>query len=201
MVTAKELETCKKCANQRLDANGEIICRLTNKEPDFRGPCIFYESVPGSESFFEEFESEVYLQSAGNWKRLANYIVELIFMYIISASALYVFGLVLKTDDMTNYLGDNRLVSLLLTYVVRVVWYVTYYSMIEYFTGGRSIGKYMTGTKVITLDGDKPDFKTCLIRSLCRYIPFEVFSFFGSTDAGWHDSMSKTRVVIINPTI
>ncbi|HEY6914196.1 MAG TPA: RDD family protein, partial [Paludibacter sp.] len=63
--------------------------------------------------------------------------------------------------------------------------------------GGRSLGKIITKTKVITVDGDKPDFKTFLIRALCRFIPLESFSFLGSTDSGWHDSISRTRVVRI----
>jgi len=32
-------------------------------------------------------------------------------------------------------------------------------------------------------------------RTLCRYIPFEPFSFLGNKPIGWHDSLSKTLVV------
>jgi uncharacterized RDD family membrane protein YckC len=198
MVTTAQLETCKKCSNQRLDGGGEIICRLTNKVPDFRETCIFYESVPGSESVFEEFESEIYAQSAGGWKRFANYMVDLFFMYIFSAVIGGIVGFVLVFVGSTIYSGDNVFGTMLLNYLIGFLSLITYYSLIEYFTGGRSIGKYITGTKVITLEGDKPDFKACLIRSLSRCIPFEAFSFFGSADSGWHDSISKTRVVTID---
>jgi hypothetical protein len=35
-------------------------------------------------------------------------------------------------------------------------------------------------------------FKDALLRSLCRLIPFEVFSGFG---VPWHDSLTNTMVV------
>ena len=46
-------------------------------------------------------------------------------------------------------------------------------------------------------DGSKPIFQDIFLRSLCRFIPFEVFSFLGSEGRGWHDSMSNTYVVDI----
>jgi hypothetical protein len=41
----------------------------------------------------------------------------------------------------------------------------------------------------------RPPFGTMVLRSLCRLIPFEPFSFLGSDARGWHDSITKTRVV------
>ncbi len=60
----------------------------------------------------------------------------------------------------------------------------------------RTIGKAVTKTKVLTLEDNFPDLKTTLIRSLCRLIPFNEFSFLAG--ANWHDSISKTKVVIDN---
>jgi hypothetical protein len=45
----------------------------------------------------------------------------------------------------------------------------------------------------VTLDGSKPGLRTILLRTLCRFIPFEPFSFFG--ERGWHDGLSDTLVV------
>ncbi len=39
------------------------------------------------------------------------------------------------------------------------------------------------------------DFKTAFIRSLCRLISFEQFSYLGGGLNGWHDSLSNTQVV------
>lgn len=50
-------------------------------------------------------------------------------------------------------------------------------------------------TKVINEAGEAPDFKEALLRSLCRLIPFDAFSFLGSDGRGWHDSITNTYVV------
>lgn len=71
-------------------------------------------------------------------------------------------------------------------------FYLVYYFLFETFTA-RTLAKFITGTIVIDEFGEKPSARTVLIRTLCRLIPFEHFSFLG--DRGWHDSISKTYVV------
>lgn len=71
---------------------------------------------------------------------------------------------------------------------------VVYYTLLEGFTG-KSLGKLVTGTKVVDADGNPPGFGRVLLRSLCRFIPFEPFSFLGSDARGWHDTISKTWVI------
>lgn len=72
--------------------------------------------------------------------------------------------------------------------------YSIYCFLIEYVTKGRSIGKFITGTKVVMLDGSIPTAAVLFRRNLYRLIPFDVFSFLFSK--GIHDSISKTRVVM-----
>ena len=48
---------------------------------------------------------------------------------------------------------------------------------------------------VVLEDGTKPTTSDIVIRSLCRFIPFEAFSFLGDEGRGWHDSLSDTYVV------
>jgi uncharacterized RDD family membrane protein YckC len=60
---------------------------------------------------------------------------------------------------------------------------------------GRTLGKLITSTKVIAQDVVKPGFGRAMVRTLCRFIPFEPFSFFGAERRGWHDSIAKTWVV------
>lgn len=69
-----------------------------------------------------------------------------------------------------------------------------YYIALESLSG-RTLGKLITGTKVVNEQGDKPSLLQILGRSFSRLIPFEAFSFFGSEGRGWHDSFSKTYVV------
>ncbi len=73
------------------------------------------------------------------------------------------------------------------------------FAMIYYFSleslFGRTIGKVVTGSIVVDENGIKPGFKIICIRTLCRLIPFEAFSFLSKSARFWHDSFSKTYVV------
>ncbi len=60
---------------------------------------------------------------------------------------------------------------------------------------GRSLGKLVTGTKVIAEDGTCPSIGQIFGRTLVRFIPFEAFSFLSGNPRGWHDRWSKTKVV------
>jgi uncharacterized RDD family membrane protein YckC len=67
--------------------------------------------------------------------------------------------------------------------------------LIEYFSKGRSLGKYITGTKVVMTDGNEPTLSDYFMRNIIRLVPFDALSFFGEN--GWHDSWSDTRVINI----
>lgn len=115
-----------------------------------------------------------------------NFIVEILFTYLLIS-----FVEIYQDFVFSNNLDNSIIVifSLILNYV----FFVFYMSFQEYFLKGRTFAKYITGTKVVKEDGLEPQMKDYLIRSLCRLIPFEAFSFLGNI--GWHDSISKTRVV------
>jgi uncharacterized RDD family membrane protein YckC len=82
-----------------------------------------------------------------------------------------------------------------LTLLIYVLW-IIYYILMEHFFGA-TIGKFITGTRVVNYSGGKPSFWQILGRSFARLIPFEPFSFFGKGGSGgWHDSLSKTSVVL-----
>ncbi len=67
-----------------------------------------------------------------------------------------------------------------------------YISMESLF--GRTLGKLITGTKVLTNAGKRPSSLTVLGRTLARFVPFDGLSFFSSS-GGWHDRWSGTQVV------
>lgn len=82
----------------------------------------------------------------------------------------------------------NTLEDMLVTAVLGVVYYTTFETLC-----GLTIGKLITGSKVITTQGTRPALGTIFRRSLTRIIPFEPFSFLG--DSRWHDRWSGTCVV------
>jgi len=73
-----------------------------------------------------------------------------------------------------------------------------YYTVLE-AAFGRTIGKLATRTRVVAADGGPASLGKVALRTLVRFIPFEPLSFLfgGETPAGWHDSLSGTRVIRI----
>jgi uncharacterized RDD family membrane protein YckC len=80
---------------------------------------------------------------------------------------------------------------------------LTYFAALMFYYGvpehlwGKSFGKLITRTFVMSTDGGRPSGAQIFRRTLCRFIPFEPFSilFGGEYPVGWHDSLSGTRVV------
>lgn len=77
-------------------------------------------------------------------------------------------------------------------FVLGLVVMLAYYIFFE-GVWARTPGKLLFGTIVVTESGHKPSFLQVITRTLCRFIPFEAFSFFGTL--GWHDRISRTRVI------
>jgi uncharacterized RDD family membrane protein YckC len=73
--------------------------------------------------------------------------------------------------------------------------YTTYYLAMESIWG-RTLGKFVTGTRVISMNGRHPSFLQVLGRTLVRLIPGEPLSILCLKPGhGWHDYIPKTRVV------
>jgi uncharacterized RDD family membrane protein YckC len=127
-------------------------------------------------------------------QRFLNFSIDLVFLYIIilsigttiilMAEAAGKFAISAWVETMSDI--EIVLYSLLIM--------LFYYSLTEiYFS--RTIAQLLTKTVVVNRDGLKPDIKTFLLRSLCRFIPLDPFSFLGSYPRGWHDVLSDTYVV------
>ncbi|MCX2745772.1 RDD family protein [Mangrovivirga sp. M17] len=113
---------------------------------------------------------------------LIDYAIFYVMMFLLGVvSALYSWGFEEIDDFVLNILSIGVFLS--------------YYILIETITNGRSLGKYILGTKVVKVNGEQPEINDYFVRSICRIVPFEAFSFFGSV--GWHDKWSDTRVVDI----
>lgn len=81
-------------------------------------------------------------------------------------------------------------------FVLGLVLMLAYYVFFEGLWA-RTPGKLVFGTIVVTESGHKPPLLQIITRTLCRFIPFEPFSFLGAL--GWHDSISRTRVIRTKP--
>lgn len=136
---------------------------------------------------------ETLLASKG--KRLGNFLIDYIIQYLLMTGFGYVIFFI---SEMTASYGLYNLIiqndSFLTNYIIGAFILILYYIINEGLTK-RSLGKFITQTKVVMIDGSEPKFRDILIRTLCRLIPFEMLSFLGVNGKGWHDQLSNTYVV------
>lgn len=125
---------------------------------------------------------ELHLASQG--KRFANYLIDRIGVYII----VFMIIPILDNGLMDLDADLSALGGLLIIFAV-----LGYWTFFEYFLG-KTPAKFITQTKVVTKEGYRISFATAVGRTLCRFIPFDALSFLFSS-VGWHDSISRTRVV------
>ena len=124
--------------------------------------------------------------AAPGFLRFINYLIDCLFLALTASLIINIF----MPEQMPKDFGDvssGMFISLL--YPLQFV----YYLVSEYFFG-KTLAKLVTKTYVTTEFNEKPGFTAILIRTLCRYIPFEYLSFLWSP-IGWHDRFSKTYVV------
>ncbi|GGE57199.1 putative RDD family membrane protein YckC [Pedobacter psychrotolerans] len=134
---------------------------------------------------YEEVDFEYCRATSG--LRLTNYIIDMIFFYMIMFGLGFVIGIL--SPSLLNVFDGlmGRLISLIL--------YGISMSIIEGISNGKSIGKLITGTKAINLDGTDMNFGQAFTRNIIRAIPFNAFSAFGTPCNPWHDRLSNTIVV------
>jgi uncharacterized RDD family membrane protein YckC len=58
----------------------------------------------------------------------------------------------------------------------------------------KTLGKFITKTKVVKMNGEKPENSDIILRTFCRFLPFDRLSFV-FTKNGFHDFLSKTKVI------
>ncbi len=81
----------------------------------------------------------------------------------------------------------------ILSYVLIFGIFIGYYTFME-IKFQKTVGKFVTKTKVVRINGEKPENGDIITRTFCRLIPFDSLSFLFVKN-GFHDSLSKTKVV------
>ena len=112
--------------------------------------------------------------------RFLNFIIDFIIWLIIAA----IFTFPLSAND-----GNQ----MLLGYVIMFTTFIGYYAIME-IKFQKTIGKFVTKTRVVKMNGEKPENSDIISRTFCRLIPFDRVSFL-FTKNGIHDFLSKTKVV------
>lgn len=78
---------------------------------------------------------------------------------------------------------------------VQMIIQFLYFFIAESTLNGKSLGKFVTKTKVVGLEGYPPTTNNYLIRTLVRFVPFDALSFLFNGSTGWHDKWSDTMVI------
>ena len=143
---------------------------------------------------FEEGEFIEYTE-ASKGQRFLNYLVDYFIMYFVVAyGTSYILMQILLAASPTaayNLFNGNEVFA---SYIIALFNHLLYYTCCENFFRGHTLGKLVTGTRVIREDGEELTFKDAFLRSLSRLVPFEALSiWFGN--GMWHDVWTKTKVI------
>ncbi|MGB6037324.1 MAG: RDD family protein [Cryomorphaceae bacterium] len=110
-----------------------------------------------------------------------------------------------KSYRAINLIVDSSIIAIIasvydyLTGYMYSVWSYFFFSFLYYFIlelkYQKTIGKVLTNTKVVGLDGAPPKSGNIALRSICRFFHFDVLSYWVGA-YGMHDGYSRTMTVV-----
>ena len=140
------------------------------------------------------------IEPAGRWRRFFTLLIDYFCFTLLELlgwglymALLYVQGI----ESMTAALDRLDEPSHIRDYGIGLSVMLVYYIGMEGFFGF-TVGKLVTGTRVVNGEGGKPRWGQIVGRTFARLIPLEPFSvlFWNERQRrGWHDLLSKTWVV------
>ncbi|MCK8522992.1 hypothetical protein M0D21_15550 [Aquimarina sp. D1M17] len=136
-----------------------------------------------------EGEGKLPYVNASKYKRFLHLIIDSFLLMGLTFNAFRI----LPRDflnGMLSLFGDRYALTILFIFSA-IAYYVFFETIFK-----RTPAKYLTQTFVTGTEKAVVTSDLILGRSLSRKIPFNTFSFLGTT--GWHDSISNTKVVSLN---
>ena len=131
----------------------------------------------------EQMEFDSKKVSSGT--RFIHFIVDTIAFFILTMIFAFVLSLFINPTDQS--------IITLIGYLMLATGYFGYYVFME-TKFQKTIGKFMTKTKVVNKNGTIPKGGDILRRTFCRLIPFDRVSYL-FTQNGFHDRLSETIVI------
>ena len=134
---------------------------------------------------------------ASRWRRFFNLLIDYIAIFVLSVAVVLVYSIAYFTAYPMAQATPMESWGLLAEYAFGLAIMLAYYLPLEGLFGC-TLGKLVTGTRVVSDDGGKPSWGQVIGRTFARLIPFEAFSVLTGDDArvrGWHDSLPRTWVV------
>ena len=137
------------------------------------------------------FDTELVRATSG--QRLANYIIDIFVFY----GLFVVLGVILAllSPSTIENMDTASSGSGLLDRLFSLILYALYMGLVEALSKGKSLGKLITGTRAVNIDGSKISFSTAFARGFSRAVPFCAFSALGNPCNPWQDKWTNTMVI------
>jgi uncharacterized RDD family membrane protein YckC len=152
---------------------------------------------PEETGLADELNSFIQYEPATQGQRFLNWLIDNILLRIIIqfiTGEIFIRMLLNIAPEYTiRVFTEKSFETYFISYLIAICHYIFYYTICEKAFKGYTLGKLITGTRAIRMDGQELTLKDALLRSLSRMVPFEAFSGFG--DRPWHDNWTKTVVV------
>jgi hypothetical protein len=129
----------------------------------------------------KEFDSK----KVNSLTRFIHFIVDTIAFVILTMILAFILGLFINPTDQT--------LMTLMVYLMFAAGFFAYYVFME-TKFQKTIGKFITKTKVVNKNGTRPEVGDIVRRTFCRLIPFDRISFL-FTKNGFHDRLSDTTII------
>ena len=136
---------------------------------------------------------ETNIVRANGGKRFLNYIIDLVLFYAL-AIGLGVLIVLLSPSSM-EWIDNEPSGFNFADRIITLVLYAIYMFAVEAIFKGKSLGKLITGTRAVNLDGSAISISTALSRGFSRAVPFCVFSALGNPCIPWQDKWTDTMVI------
>lgn len=139
-----------------------------------------FEEIKEKATIEKEQKQKIDENTVGSGVRFLNFLIDFIVWLIIA----FIFTFPLNANSPNH---------MLIGYLIMGITFVGYYWIME-VKFQKTVGKFVTKTKVVKMNGKKPEQSDIISRSFCRLIPFDRVSFLFMKN-GIHDFLSKTKVV------
>ncbi len=114
--------------------------------------------------------------------RFVNCIVDIFAAYIVVWGTIFVAAIILPFVEH----------PVVFTILMLGSWFA-YYAIMELLFQ-KTLGKILTRTRVVKLNGDRPGQGEIVVRTFIRFVPFDAITYLFMTH-GLHDALSKTKVI------
>lgn len=177
---------CSTCGSTNYEqfSQTQVRCQNCGTVSDFKIEEKITSEIK-TENTENKTENKIIYTTAPLSKRIVNYLIDVIIVSLI----VFTLGTSLQIEISTakGEITEMGFLIMMLTIVI-------YYFLLESIFG-KTIGKFITRTKVISNDGGKASFLQCFIRAAARLLPFEQISGLFFKGIFWHDAIPKTMVV------